>query len=196
MAKTRTGATRVAFWQRDLIASCKTGEFIEPSPKSDQWRERWRVLRWIPLAGVVLIVLKFWLKSERASIDVLMHADRVAGLHRTAQFFSWCFGGLAIASVFGCAWLVLLALRALRGGRWPPANARVQRSTPVIAGWCLWLSCGIPLLLAPVLVFVVSNSAVQLIAMAWNTYADAHAGVVAPAVGSAHAKPVARNAKP
>lgn len=170
-----------AIWTRDLFAGCQTGEFIEPPPPRERWRERLRFLPWVPLLAVGAFAWHHWLKVEPAAIADLMKTDRIAGLHRNAEFFTWCFGSLALVAAGASIWIMVAALRVLRAGRWPLPGARVQRRTPVIAGWCLWPRCAIPLLLIPVITVVIARSSTQLIAWAWNTYADARAGITVPA---------------
>ena len=61
----------------------------------------------------------------------------------------------------------------------------------------LWLRCGLPLGLILALMFMVVISTVQLIAMEWNTYADAQRKAASPVVANRHRESALRErAKP
>ena len=167
---------RASIWTRELTPSCRSHGDIEPIDASERRRRLVRLLPWLVAALLVLWGWGAWLRSERAAIDALAHTDHLEAVYRGAMLISVGAGTAVLFAVATCVWAMLVALRALRAGRWPPADARVWQRTRVIGGWCLRLRFGLVLLLAPASALFLVHTGARLVGWAWNTYADARAG--------------------
>ncbi|HEY6940447.1 hypothetical protein [Dokdonella sp.] len=164
-----------SIWTRDLAPSCSRLGYVEPIHAAERRRRLLRLAPWLALSLLLLWGWDAWLRSERAAIDALAQTDHAEALRRAAVLIGVGVGSAVAFAAATCIGAMLVALRALRAGRWPPADARVWRRTRVIGGACLRVRFGLVLLLAPAAAAFLVHTGAQLVGWAWNTYADARA---------------------
>ncbi|HZP67929.1 MAG TPA: hypothetical protein VFB32_16620 [Rudaea sp.] len=174
-----------SIFTRDIFAGCRTGEVIEPTPRSPGARLR---TVGIGIAAVALLAAfktslwEPWLAERSAALHRLMATDPVLGSARWADHASVA---LLVPVLFGlgaAAWITLVSWRVLRAGRWPLPGARARVRTHVIGGWCVYLRFGGVAVLGPVLACVIWYQYVQLVSFFWNRHFD----TVAAAAVAAH----------
>ncbi|HEU4663951.1 MAG TPA: hypothetical protein VFS55_07970 [Dokdonella sp.] len=170
-------APRASLWTRDLAPSCPRLGYVEPIDAAERRRRLLRLLPWLVLSLPALWGWNAWLQSERAAIDALAHTEHLEALRRAAVLIGVGVGSAVAIAAATCTWATLVALRALRTGRWPRADARVWQRTRVVGGWCLRVRFGLVVLFAPAAAAFLVHTGVRLVGSAWNTYADARADV-------------------
>lgn len=168
---------RLAAWYlRDVLRSCKTGEVVEATPQPLAWKVRVAaagLLLGVPAALGMQWFFKTWVPRYYAELDVLAKVDPVASAREFAEFTPL----LLLAPVLACIVVVIAATvqgaRIVRAGRRPLPGAKVRRRTEVVAGWwCVRLPAllGCSLLLG--CAFWAWSSYVELASMVWNGYLD------------------------
>jgi len=153
----------------DLFSSCKTGEVMESAP--DSRRRKLRTL-FLGLAMIALHKLYFlpWVSHHLEDLAKLRDHDPVVGTRAIAQFVQalllpYVLFGIAVAMV-----AVIISLRALRKRRWPFPEAKVERPTEVISGWCLYLRFGLVGVLALTMMLAVWIAYLKTIEFFWDIH--------------------------
>lgn len=166
---------RQPWYRSDLFARCKTGEVIEPVFRTLSQKLRSVAIGLavaLPFALAAHWFFKVWTPRYFAELDALAKVDPVESAHKLVWFVSL---ELLVPVVFGvCAgtWVIVVASRVIRAGRWPLPGAKVLKRTEVVGGWCARLPAVLLATMVLVCLVIAWNSYVQLAAMFWNRYLE------------------------
>lgn len=158
-----------SWWRRDLLAGCRSGEFLEVPPLAERLRD---LATW-GCVGLMLLALFFWIEhgigSELARINLLSESDPQAAGEAAVRLINLV--SLAVfALIVGLMFFVIRQLlRTRREEQWPLSGAIVWRRTEIIRGRCLqWRLATFSVLALLVFGFAMTGL-VRIYTAPWNT---------------------------
>ena len=157
----------------DLFAGCKTGEVMEPASNSLRRKAR-TIFLGLAIGLPVIALHKFyllpWVSHNMEDLAKLRDHNPVVGTRAIAQFVQALLLPYVLFGIALAMGAVIISLRALRTRRWPLPEAKVERRTEVISGWCLYLRFGLLGLLASTMMLVVWISYLKTIEFFWDIH--------------------------
>ncbi len=153
------------WWRRDLLAACRSGEYVEATPWREWLAHELRRFPWLwatlAIGGGVFALA--WVRAKGHEITALQTLDPAEAAVQARVLLRAVAAGGALLALTATGFTCAQVWKILRAGRWPLPQARVRRRTPILRGRCLQLRFGLPCLFMVLVAAVAVASALRLL---------------------------------